>query len=74
MLAHPWLNKEANYDYKLTDKEHEVMTLKKQLKEQVKGGKKGGAGLDDSIHEMNELIESEEELNGADVDDKKTKF
>jgi serine/threonine protein kinase len=29
MLAHPWLNKEANYDYKLTDKEYEIMMMKK---------------------------------------------
>jgi serine/threonine protein kinase len=29
MLAHPWLNKESNYDYKLTDKEYEIMMMKK---------------------------------------------
>ncbi len=29
MLNHPWLKKEANYDYKLSDKEYEVMMLKK---------------------------------------------
>jgi len=43
MLSHPWLNMTAKYEYKLTDKEYEVMLLKKQLKDNVKGGggKKG---------------------------------
>ena len=58
-----------NYDYKLTDKEYEVMMLKKQLKDQVKTGKKGGSNLDDSVHEMNELIDSDQELNAADLDE-----
>ena len=45
------------------------MQLKKQLKENVKSGNSRRAeNLDDSIHEMNELIESDEELNGADVE------
>src|SRR5207244_2541699 len=57
ILSHPWLNMNPNYDYKYTDREYEVMMLKKQLKDQVKGGHP--KGLDDSIHEMNELIESD---------------
>jgi serine/threonine-protein kinase SRPK3 len=49
MLKHPWLNKEANYEYKYTDREYEVMMLKKELKDKVKGGGKGDRNnLDDS--------------------------
>jgi hypothetical protein len=29
MLKHPWFNMPANNDYKMTDKEYEVMMLKK---------------------------------------------
>lgn len=29
MLDHPWLNMPDNYDYKMSDKEYEVMMLKK---------------------------------------------
>lgn len=29
MLSHYWLNMEANYDYKFSDREYEVMLLKK---------------------------------------------
>jgi hypothetical protein len=39
----------ANYDYKMTDKEFEVMMLKKQLKEEMKNNKKGKKG-DVSTH------------------------
>jgi len=66
MIAHPWLNMSPSYDYKYSDREYEVMSLKKQLKEQVKGGNGVRGGLDDSQQEMNELIESEEEVNAAD--------
>jgi RNA-splicing ligase RtcB len=55
-----------NYDYKYSDREYEVMSLKKQLKEQVKGGNGARGSLDDSQQEMNELLESEEEVNAAD--------
>lgn len=65
MINHPWLNMKANYEYKYTDREYEVMMLKKQLNE--KSGK-GKQTLDDSIHEMNELIESDLEQNAADDD------
>ncbi len=60
----------ANYDYKYTDKEYEILMLKKELRNKVKPGTRGG-DLDDSVHEMNELIESEEEINCADVDEVK---
>ena len=32
MLKHPWLNMEANYEYKHTDKEYEILVLKRNLK------------------------------------------
>lgn len=66
MLNHKWLNMTANYEYKYTDKEYEIMMLKKDMK---MGGNKGGRGCDDSQQEMNELIESDEEINAADLDD-----
>lgn len=71
MLSHPWLNKSANYDYKYTDKEYEIMMLKKEMKMTGNKGGKGAsnAGLDDSQQEMNELIESDEEVNAGDVDE-----
>ena len=33
MLQHPWLNMVPNYEYKYSDREYEVMLLKKQLKD-----------------------------------------
>ena len=39
MLSHYWLNMPANYESKYTDREYEVMMLKKELKDKVKGGK-----------------------------------
>jgi len=45
MLSHPWLNMSPNYDYKYTDKEYEIMMLKKDMKMTAN---KGGRGLDDS--------------------------
>jgi hypothetical protein len=32
MLSHPWLNMAANYEYKYTEKEYEIMMLKKEMK------------------------------------------
>lgn len=70
MLDHPWLNMAPNYEYKYTDREYEVMMLKKELKDKVKSsGAKSSQALDDSHQEMNELIESEEEQNAADIDE-----
>lgn len=37
MLDHPWLNMAPNNDYKYTDKEYEIMLLKKDLKEKARG-------------------------------------
>lgn len=71
MLQHPWLQKEDNYDFKYTDREYEVMMLKKELKNQMKGG--ASTQQDDAVledrQEMNELIDSDPELYGADVED-----
>jgi len=69
MLDHPWLDAAANYEYKYTDREYEVMMLKKELKDKVKTGGTRSHVLDDSHQEMNELIESEEEENAADIDE-----
>lgn len=69
MLEHPWLNMQPNYEYKYTDREYEVLMLKKELKDKVKNGKGVAQNLDDSHQEMNELIESEEEVNAADIDE-----
>jgi hypothetical protein len=32
MLKHPWLSMPANYDTKYTEKEFEIMKLKKEMK------------------------------------------
>ncbi len=64
MLSHPWLNMPAKYDYKYTDKEYEIMMLKKDLKNKVKNPLE-----DDVKQDMNELIESDEELHNADIDE-----
>lgn len=57
-----------NYDFKYTDREYEVMMLKKDLKNQMKSG--GTAQNEDPLQEekqeMNELIESDPELYEAD--------
>ena len=69
MLNHRWLNMVANYEYKYTDKEYEIMMLKKEMKQSAAG--KGGRGAveENEAQEMNELIDSDEEVNAADVDD-----
>lgn len=64
MLDHPWFNVAANYDYKYTDKEYEIMLLKKDIQSK----KVASNGLDDS-YEMNELIDSDQEQNAADFEE-----
>jgi hypothetical protein len=64
MLSHPWLNTDGddfdgNYHY--TDREYEVLMLKKQMK----GGNKGD---EEAKQEMSELQISEPEENAADDD------
>jgi serine/threonine-protein kinase SRPK3 len=73
MLSHPWLNMKDNYDFKYTDREYDVMMLKKELKNQVKGGAAQNDDLAlDEKQEMNELIESDPDLYAAD-NEKETK-
>eukprot|EP00352_Strombidinopsis_acuminata_P003334 CAMPEP_0176387682 /NCGR_PEP_ID=MMETSP0126-20121128/36969_1 /TAXON_ID=141414 ORGANISM="Strombidinopsis acuminatum, Strain SPMC142" /NCGR_SAMPLE_ID=MMETSP0126 /ASSEMBLY_ACC=CAM_ASM_000229 /LENGTH=234 /DNA_ID=CAMNT_0017755437 /DNA_START=1900 /DNA_END=2604 /DNA_ORIENTATION=- len=62
MLKHPWLNMSANYDYKYTDKEYDIMKLKMK----VSGG---GKAEDEDKQEMNELIESDPEQYAPDGED-----
>lgn len=72
MLEHPWLDLKDNYEFKYTDREYEVMMLKKELKNQMKGGtnqQQDDAVLEDR-QEMNELIESDPELYAADGEGK----
>ncbi len=71
MLDNYWLNMKPNYEYKYTDREYEVMMLKKDLKDKGKpsGGNRPAQNLDDSHQEMNELLSSDEEVNAADIDD-----
>eukprot|EP00350_Pseudokeronopsis_sp_OXSARD2_P000051 CAMPEP_0170554764 /NCGR_PEP_ID=MMETSP0211-20121228/12632_1 /TAXON_ID=311385 /ORGANISM="Pseudokeronopsis sp., Strain OXSARD2" /LENGTH=196 /DNA_ID=CAMNT_0010864095 /DNA_START=1798 /DNA_END=2388 /DNA_ORIENTATION=- len=64
MLDHPWLKMADNYEYKHSDKEFEVMMLKKDIKEKVKG-----QVLDSPSKDMGELVDSEEEINAGDLDD-----
>ena len=49
MLNHPWFDLGDNYEFKYTDREYEVMMLKKELKNQMKGG--AGHQQDDAILE-----------------------
>lgn len=73
MLEHPWLDLPDNYEFKYTDREYEVMMLKKELKNQMKGGanqQQDDAVLEDR-QEMNELIDSDPELYAADTEDTK---
>jgi hypothetical protein len=71
MLKHPWLNMQDNYEFKYTDREYEVMMLKKDLKNQMKGttGSQPDEAVPEERQEMNELIESEPELYAADTEE-----
>jgi len=66
MLKHPWLNMKDNYDFKYSDREYEVMMLKKDLKKDK--GIVDDLGQDDK-QEMNELIDSDPELYAGDVEE-----
>jgi hypothetical protein len=54
-----------NYEYKYTDREYDIMMLKKDHKSQPKGAVVDDAVLDDK-QEMNELIDSDPEFYAAD--------
>ena len=70
MLKHPWLDAPANYEYKYTERGYEVMMMKKELKGQTKGREtnQDDAGQEEA-QEMNELVESDPELYGADTEE-----
>lgn len=71
MLKHPWFEMEENYDFKYTEREYEVMLLKKELKTQMKGA--ANTQQDDAVledrQEMNELVDSDPELYAGDIED-----
>lgn len=72
MLSHPWLNMPANYDYRHTKKEFEIMKLKQEMKQGAAGGQADPAAdllLDDPRQEMNELVDSDPELYAPDSDE-----
>lgn len=75
MLRHPWLDLPDNYEFKYTDREYEVMMLKKEVKNQMKGGanqQQDDAQLEER-QEMNELIDSDPELYAGDCEDNSTR-
>ena len=62
MLKHPWLDLPDNYDFKYTDRQYEVMLLKKDK-----------LNKEDNTQEdrldMNQLIDSDVDIYGGDVED-----
>ena len=56
MLEHPWLKMPANYDYKYSEKEFQIMQLKRDMK-----GTEPELTNNNYKLEMNELIDSEPE-------------
>ncbi len=57
MLAHPWLTMSPCYDYKMSEKEHRNLCLKKKMEEKVEA------------EEGAELLDSDRDLLAADVED-----
>ena len=62
MLDHPWLNMGENASYKYTEKEYEIMMMKKDIKEKIKGkqGQRGNVDSDAEQQDMGELIDSDD--------------
>lgn len=58
MLDHPWFNMESNFDYKMSEREYEKMTM---FKKNIKTEKKKFSDRD--------IIESDVEINQADDED-----
>ena len=67
MLSHPWLNMDANYDYKFSKKEWEKIQFKKDMK------KTEEPFAEDAKMEMGELVDSDPELYQTDADMKPRK-
>ena len=61
---------ESNFDFKYTEREYEVMLLKKELKNQMKGApqQQDQADVEDR-QEMNELVDSDFEVYGGDTEE-----
>ena len=57
MLTHPWLTMPPNYNYKMSEKEHRSLCLKKKMEEKPEPD--GGA----------ELLDSDRDIHGADIED-----
>lgn len=69
MLKHPWLDMADNFDFKYSDREYEIMILKKDHKKNIKGV--STQPTDDVLEEkqeMNELIDSDPELYSGDCE------
>ncbi len=62
MLEHPWLSMPDNYDYKMTEKEHSKVCLKKPSSEEEAATEDG----------KGDLADSDLDLNAADVEDNET--
>lgn len=58
MLDHPWLNMDANFDFKMSDREYEKMTM---FKKNIKTEKKN--------YNDRDVVESDVERNHADDED-----
>ena len=58
MLESPWLKMEANFEYKMTDREHEKLKMINKYKQEKK-----------TNNNERDVIESENELNMADDED-----
>ena len=61
MLNHPWLTMEPDYEFKMTEKESQIMMLKNKLTSPT--------GEEDNNKAMSELCESEIEMFNADLED-----
>lgn len=60
MLNHPWLNMEADFDFKMSDREHEKMIM---IKQNMKSERK------EVNFDERDVAESEVEINMADDED-----
>lgn len=60
MLDHPWLKQPPKYDFKMTEKEYQIMNLKNKLSDK---------NSEEDMNEMSELCESDTEIFNADSED-----
>ena len=71
MLEHPWLSSPSTYDYKYTDKQYEVMMLKKQMEESSAGKR---AAMDEHKPDMNTVVLSDIDDYACDREDNLSLF